>query len=377
MTRPVRVMQLIDSMAFGGAEVLLRDLTRGLLARGYQVSVRYSTPGPLAEDIQAMGVSTARFPRLGRIDPFLLMQMWRHIRREKPDIVHTHLFKSDFHGRLAARLAKVPVVISTLHNCDRWAQNPLFSRIYGFTARFARKIIAVSEEVREYAIAQNLSSPETLKTIPNAIAIESFKRDDVLGAKIRSEFGISSTAPLLGIVARLSEQKDHANFLHAAAFISRAQPQARFLIVGDGVLRDSLHGLANSLGLRESVIFCGVRRDTPAIYSAMDVLVFSSRWEGLPVVLLEGMAAGLPVVATDVGGIGGVLKDGETGYLVPPGDPQALAAGCLKLIGDPVERKKMGMAANCHIQAHYSMDAMVDSISELYQTLLKERSAQP
>ena len=375
MSRPVRVMQLIDSMAFGGAEVLLRDLTRGLLARGYQVSVKYSTPGPLAEDIQAMGVSTARFPRLGRIDPFLLMQMWRHIRREKPDIVHTHLFKSDFHGRLAARLAKVPVVISTLHNCDRWAQNPFFSRIYGFTARFARKIIAVSDEVREYAIAQNLSSPETLKTIPNAISIENFKRDEAVGAKIRSEFGISSTAPLLGIVARLSEQKDHANFLHAAALISQVQPQARFLIVGDGVLRQSLQELANSLGLGESVIFCGIRRDTQAIYSALDVLVFSSRWEGLPVVLLEGMAAGLPVVATDVGGIAGVLKDGETGYLVAPADPQALAAGCLKLIGNSVVRKKMGAAANHHIQAHYSMDAMVDSISELYQTLLKERSA--
>lgn len=372
MKPAVRVMQIIDSMAFGGAEVLIRGLTCGLLERGYEVMVRYSTPGPIAEEIKAMNIPIARLPRLGRLDPSLLLRMWLEIRREKPDVVHTHLFKSDFHGRIAARLAGVPVVVSTLHNCDRWATNPLLGNIYGITSRLADRLIAVSQEVQDYAIRYGLGSSGRIVTIPNAIPLERFERNPILGEEIRREFHISDSAPLIGIVARLTQQKDHATFLQAAARISEVQPDSRFLIVGEGPLRETLVDQARSLGLSEVVIFCGGRPDMQAIYSSLDVLVFSSRWEGLPVALLEGMAAELPVVATNVGGISGVLRDGEMGRIVPPGEATLLADACLELIADPAKRRQMGQIARAHIYSSYSMDAMVDTTSNLYQSLLSE-----
>jgi glycosyltransferase involved in cell wall biosynthesis len=365
-------MQIIDGLNFGGAEVLLRDLTRGLLARGYKVSARYSTPGPIAEEINKMGVPVKRLPRLGRIDPLLLWRMWREIRRERPHVVHTHLFKSDFHGRLAARLAGVPVVVSTLHNCHNWARNPVLGRTYGLTARFADEIIAVSEEVREHAVRYAHLDEKKVTTIPNAIPIERFKDAKALGPAIRREFGIPFDVPVLGIVARLTEQKDHENFLRAAGIISEAAPGTRFLIAGEGPLRASLADLAATLDLAEVVTFTGARADIPAVYGAMDILVFSSRWEGLPVAMLEGMASCLPVVATEVGGIPGVLEHGVSGIIVPPSDPGSLASACLKLINNPILGQQMGAAGYAHVKAHYSIDAMVDATSRLYQSLLRK-----
>jgi len=372
MGNPIRVMQIIDSMNLGGAEVLLRDLTRGLLARGYQVSARYSTPGPLAEEFREMGVPVKRLQRHGRIDPFLLWKMWREIYGEQPDVVHTHLFKSDFHGRLAARIAGVPVVVSTLHNCDNWAENPIMGKTYGLTIHFASKFIAVSEEVRQHAIRYFGVMPDRIQTIPNATPLERFADARSLGPAIRQEFDIPANAPLVGIVARMTEQKDHYNFLQATLKIVEKVPSTRFLIVGDGPLRSNLVGLATSLGLSESVIFTGIRKDIPAIYGALDVLVFSSKWEGLPVALLEGMAVGIPVVSTNVGGVPEVLDHEHTGLLVPPSDSDALAQACLVLIENPSLRQQMAKAAIKKVQAYYSIDAMVDATSELYEELLEK-----
>jgi glycosyltransferase involved in cell wall biosynthesis len=365
-------MQIIDSMNYGGAEILLRDLTLGLLTRGYQVSVRYITHGPLAEEIESMGVTTTRLPRLFLVDPVLAWRMFSEIIREKPDIVHTHLFKSDFHGRFAARIAKMPVVVSTLHNCHQWAKNPILGNIYGLTSRFADKVIAVSEEVREYAIRYAHINPKKVTTIPNAIPISRFSNSRAAGAGIRQEFNIPVDVPLIGIIARLTGQKDHENFLYAAARILEHIPETRFIIVGDGPLRFLLEERAKTLGINNSVIFSGVRRDIPAIYGALDILVFSSRWEGLPVTLLEGMASNVPVVATAVGGVPGVLENEVTGILVPPTDPEAIARACIRLIENPSLRQQMGRAGYTKIQTNYSMDAMIDKTDCLYQSLLKE-----
>lgn len=371
MNRHFHVMQIIDSMGFGGAEVLLRDLTRALLVHDERVSVCYNTEGPIAKEIKDMGVPLTQFPRLGRVDLGLLLRIFRQIKRVKPDIVHTHLFKSDLHGRLAARLAGTPVVISTLHNCHNWAKNPVLGRIYGANARLADHIIAVSDEVRDYAIKYLHIDPKKVTTIANAIPLARFGGRRSAGAILRREFNIPASAPLLGIVARLTEQKDHDNFLHAAQKILSDAPEAVFLVIGEGPLDATLKALAITLGIQDSVIFCGARSDIPALMGALDMLVFSSRWEGLPVALLEGLASSLPVVASNVGGIPGVIRDGEYGLLVPPADPQALANACLSLIKDPAMRKKIGQAGYAHVQKNFGMDGMVNRTISLYQALLQ------
>jgi glycosyltransferase involved in cell wall biosynthesis len=365
----LRILQVIDGLNVGGAEVLLVDLVRSLREAGHAVQVAYSTPGPLAARLAEMGAPLTRLPRFARVDPFLLLRLVRLMRREKPDIVHTHLFKSDLHGRLAARWAGVPVVVSTAHNNDAWAKRAPLGWLYGRTAQLADRIIAVSDEVREYQIKYTFLPPEKIVTIDNGVDLCRFEGQESAGRALRAEFGIASDAPLVGIIGRLTPQKDHAAFLQAAVQISTALPAARFLVVGDGPLREELIAQARSFKLEEAVIFCGLRSDIPAVLAALDVLVFSSRWEGLPVSLLEGMAAARPIVSTAVGGVPGAAADGESALLVPPADPSALAEATLRVLRDPALARKLSAAARARVREKYSLDSMLKRTLALYEEL--------
>ena len=365
----LKVLQLIDGLKIGGAEVLLRDLVHGLHDDGFQVSVGFSTSGPIEESIRAMGISLTRLPRLMRVDPWLFWSICQLIRRERPHIVHTHLFKSDFHGRLAARLCGVPVVVSTAHNNDAWARRAPLGYLYGLTARLADQVIAVSDEVRDFQIRYTRTPARKIVTIDNGVDVDKFENQAARAQSVRQELGLDEFVPVIGIVGRLEPQKDHRTFLAAAACIKETLPNARFLIVGDGSLREDLETLARSLNLLPSVIFCGIREDIPDVLAALDLLVFSSRWEGLPVTLLEGMAAGLPVVATAVGGIPGVVLDNETALLVPPGDSTALSQACLVVLQNSELARKFGAAGRKRVAAKYSLQAMIARTVELYERL--------
>ncbi len=365
----LRVLQLIDGLNVGGAEVLLCDLVRHLMTSGYQVHVGYSSSGPMEARLRAMNAPMTRLPRLARVDPLLLLRMMGLIRRERPDIVHTHLFKSDLHGRLAARWSGVPVVVSTAHNNDAWARRAPLGALYGVTARLADRVIAVSDEVRDYQIQYTHVPPEKIITIDNGVDTRRFDGQDAAGRALRAEFGIPADVPLVGIIGRLSPQKDHALFLQAAARIRAELPAAHFLIVGDGALRAELTAQAAALGLSDAVIFTGLRSDIPAVLAALDLLVFSSQWEGLPVTLLEGMAARKAIVSTAVGGVPGVVKDGESALLVPPADAHALAQACLRVLCEPALQTSLSAAAYERVLAHYSLAAMLKRTTDLYEEL--------
>ena len=366
-----KILQLIDSLNIGGAEVLLVDLVRGIKESGDDVSVGYSTSGPLEKNLLKMGISLTHLPRLGRIDPFLFFRMCQLILREKPDIVHTHLFKSDLHGRLAARLCGVPVVISTSHSNDVWARRIPLGYLYGLTAKLADRVIVVSTSVRDYQIQyMNISNDKTI-VIENGVNIQRFANQKDAGRVLRDEFQIGIGVPLIGIIGRLQPVKDHENFLRAAVLIRNKLPDARFLIVGDGPLSEELIIQAQTLGLGSSVIFCGIRQDIPAVMAALDVLVLSSRWEGLPVTLLEGLAAKTPVVTTAVGGIPNVVSDGESALLVPPQDSLALANACLKILQNSVLAHSLTEAGFARVKSQFSLDAMIGKTLKLYEELLE------
>ena len=365
------ILQLIDGLNVGGAEILLCNLAEGLMRRGFRVSVGYSTPGPLAPDLTDLGLPLTRLPRLARIDPFLFGGMIRLMRKDPPQIVHTHLFKSDFHGRFAARIAGVPVVVSTLHSIDRWAQQWPLGTFYGWTARFADRIIAISEDVKNFHITNTFVDQSKFTVIENGVDIRRFAGQESAAKEIRKEFGFDDSAPLFGIIGRLTPPKDHETFLRAAALILKSLPEARFLVVGDGPLRADLESLVRELAIHASVIFTGLRRDIPNLLAALDVLVISSAWEGLPVNLLEGMASAKAVVATAVGSIPEVTTQ-ENAILVPPSDPDALAQACVRLASDPDLRRRMGQAGLERVTAHYSIDAMVDRTAALYADLLQK-----
>ena len=366
------VLHLIDGLNVGGAEMLLRELSVQLNERGFQVSIGYSTPGPLAQELKTFGIPLTRLPRLMRVDPLLLGGMIRLCRKVSPQIVHTHLFKSDFHGRLAARIAGVPIVVSTLHSMDRWAQVRPLGLLYGWTARFADKIVAVSDDVRRFYENHTAIPSDKFVTIENGVDVQRFTGQESAGYSVRQELGLEQSAIVLGIIGRLTQPKDHVTFLKAAAIVRQKALQARFLVVGDGLLRKELEARAQELGLSEAVIFTGLRKDIPAVLASLDVLVFSSLWEGLPVTLLEGMAAAKPVVATSVGGIPDVVLPEKTGLLVPPSDAEALAQACLRLMADDKIRRAMGQAGLERVRTQYSMRVMVDRTDKLYTKLLRE-----
>jgi len=366
----IHVLHLIDGLTFGGAETLLRDLAAGLEKRGYRITVGYSTPGPFVQELADKGLTLKHIPRMGLIDPIFMLRMLRLMRADPPQIVHTHLFKSDFHGRLAARLAGVPVVVSTLHNNDSWANNWLLGHIYGATARWADRLIAVSAEVKSYHLKKTGVPAQKVLVIENGVDVAAFEGHKVEAENIRREFGIAPDAPLLGIIGRLKPQKDLPTFLLAATEILRERPDARFLVVGDGPLRVELEAQAKELGLFPSLIFTGMRKDVPAFLASLNILVLSSLWEGLPVILLEAMAAARPVVSTAVDGIIGVALPDETALLAPPSDPSALAQACLKLIRDPQLSQQMGQAGRERVMNQYSLNVMIDHISALYVDLL-------
>jgi len=191
--------------------------------------------------------------------------------------------------------------------------------------------------------------------------------------KVRKEFSIEESLLLFGIIGRLTPPKDHDTFLQAAAIIKQEAPDARFLIVGDGPLREKLEDRARELALLPNLQFTGFRDDIPEIMSALDILVFSSQWEGLPVTLLEGLAASRTVVATDVGGIPAVVQDGKEALLVPPINPDALARACLQLASDTELRLSLGQAGLTRVTSAYSISSMIDRTVSLYKTLLTKK----
>jgi len=376
MKKPIHILQIIDGLELGGAEVLLYDLITRLPPDEFRVSVCYFEPGPLEDDFFKLGIPVARFPWSRPVDPALMLRLSGLMRSDPPQIVHTHLFKSDFNGRLAARLSGVPSVVTTLHSCNDWART-FRGWLYGINSHLADKIIAVSDEVYDFALRYMHTPKSKTVSIPNGIPVDRFKKNQSAREAFRSEFNISADAPLIGIVAALVPVKDHMSFLEAARRIHQTAPQARFVIVGDGPLRAALTDKAAELGLGETVIFCGNRRDIPAVMSALDVLVFSSTVEGLPVALLEGMAASCPVVATTAGGMRGVVVDNETGILVPPSKPDALADACLRLVSNPQLARQMGQAGYERAESRYSIDAMMKQTIDLYRQLSARRGATP
>jgi glycosyltransferase involved in cell wall biosynthesis len=216
--------------------------------------------------------------------------------------------------------------------------------------------------------------PPKVFLIPNGVEIKVFtEANQSLVEALAQEWKIRSHTPVIGTLARLHEQKGHSYLLDAVAQLRREIPDVKALVVGDGELRPSLEQRTQALRLSDSVIFTGTRRDVPEILALLDVFVLPSLWEGLPIALLEAMAAGLPVVATRVGGVPEVVVDGETGLLVPPRDPDALSEAILTLLQDPDLRQKMGQAGQERVREYFSVERMVEETEALYERLLAEK----
>jgi glycosyltransferase involved in cell wall biosynthesis len=324
-----------------------------------------------------------RVPTLGRevrpaADGAALVALVRLMRRIRPHVVHTHTAKAGVLGRLAARLARVPVVLHTFHGhvfngyFGPWPAR-LFLSLERAVARRTDCLLAVSGAVRQDLLALGVGRPDQFRVVPLGLDLDRFLASDASRGGLRAELGLSHDVPLVGIVARLVHIKAHEVFLRAAARVAREVLDSRFIVVGDGERRAELETLAMQLGLAERTHFLGWRHDPERVYADLDVVVLTSRSEGSPVALIEAMAAGRPVVATRVGGVSDVVEDGVTGHLAPSGDTETVAAAVVHLLSDPKRSEAMGQAGRKRVIPRFAMGRLLADLDGLYRDLLRAR----
>ncbi len=323
-----------------------------------------------------------RIPALGRElsphrDLSTVASLVRLMRRERPDIVHTHTAKAGAVGRLAAAIAGVPIVVHTFHGhvLDGYfsaAKTRAFVEIERLLARRTSRLIAVTPTVRDQILERGIGRPDQFSVVRLGLDLEPFVSYNQHAGKLRAELALPADVPLVGIVGRLVPIKAHELFLSAAARVAAAS-RAHFVIVGDGYLRPRIEAQAAALGLMPRIHMLGWRADLPAINADLDVATLSSRNEGSPVALIEAMTAERAVVSTRVGGVADVIDDGRTGVLVPSGNAAALGDAILALIGDPARRRSLGVAARASVYPAYAMSRLIGDIDDLYQQLLADR----
>ncbi len=374
MADRARILLLIKGLGVGGAERLLEaslphlDRTRFTYHAGYLLPWKTA----LVPAFVAAGVPVHDLNMRTPGDPRVLARLVALLRREHIDLIHAHLPVAGIWARVAARLAGGPRVVYTEHNVpQRYA--PITRILNRRTYRMNDVVIAVSDEVRR-GIESYANGRPRIVTIQNAVDAEAVGAMEVDPAAIRREFGFPPDALLVTTVGNLTPKKGHTFLLEAAARIASRHPCARFLIVGQGPLADSLRAEAARLKLNGTVAFAGFRADAVRLMAASDLFVLSSLFEGLPVTLLEAMALGKPTVVTRVGGIPEVT-DESSSVLVEAGDPDALAVAIGALLEAPARRDRMGETARARARARYGVPQMVKAIEQIYGDLLRARRA--
>jgi glycosyltransferase involved in cell wall biosynthesis len=363
--------------------MLTRDLDRERFDSLLVTGVESPTEGTMRYLADESGVRPLVVESLGReVSPLndvkTLAEMYRVIRRHRPDIVHTHMAKAGTTARLAAWLARVPIIIHTyhghvFHSYFSARKTAVFLAIERTLARISDRIVVVGERQRDEIAGFGVAAPEKLVPIPLGLPLEPLLSVDGEGNALRRELGLTPDQPLVGIVARLVPIKAHEYFLEAAARVRQRRDDAHFAIVGDGERRAELEAMCNGLGLADRVHFLGWRRDMRPVYADLDVLVLSSLNEGSPVAVIEALAAARPVVATAVGGVGEVVEDGTSGILVQPRDADAIATGVLRFLDDPVWARQVGLAGRSSVIPKYTVRRLVEDMEKLYLELAREK----
>jgi glycosyltransferase involved in cell wall biosynthesis len=369
---PWRVAYVIGELGKGGAEYQLYELLRGLDRSRFTPAVlALASDGFWAEPIRQLGVPVDELASRGSADVRRLLRLRQALRRLGPDILHTVLWSGNSYGRLAAVGLAIPLVITAERNViarPAW-QNTVERLLDPWTDVYlvnSRAIVAGLVE-REGLPASKM------QVVHNGIDLGTLPTFALDRRAARRAAGFDPGRRLVAQVGRLEAQKDYPTFLRAAARIAPAAPDVDFLIVGDGGLRDELEATARRLGIAARVRFLGLRHDVPAVLAGVDVLTLTSRWEGLPNVVIEAMATGAVAVATDVGGCRELITHGETGMVVPAGDPDAVARAVIDVLGCPERAAALASAARRRVEHDFTVGSMVARTTAVYEAALRAK----
>ena len=372
--RRIHVAFSIDTMSVGGTEMNAVRIAERLDRERFRLSVvTLRGEGPLAERYERMGVPVHRFPIRNLYGAETVRQgrrLARFFRDERVAVVHCHDQYSNFFSALSARFAGVPVVIAS----KRWLHSPLRYRIAnGVGFRASTRVLANSASVADSLRRDDWLNDARIVVVPNFVDDHAFlpPSEDVRQQWAR-ELDLAPGSLVIGIVASLLPIKDHATLLRALGILAPEWPTARLVVVGQGPELDNLRHLASELGLANVVRFAGLRPQVPSFHFLFDISVLSSVSEGFPNTLVEAMAAGRPIVATDVGGVRDAVRNRENGLLVPSRAPAAFADALRTLLRDPGLRQSMGAAGAARARQEFHAEHVVGSLEHLYDRLLAD-----
>ena len=376
----MKILHVITRIDRGGSAEVVLQIAARQRACGHEVTLAMGEsehpqvdPEEYSREtgVQIVYIKTLQRETSPLPDLRALASLFVFIRRTKPEVVHTHTSKAGFIGRLAAWLARSPVIVHTphghiFHSYYSNVRTRFFILLERLAARCADRITTLTDLGARDHVEFRIASPEKFATIPPGIDLTRFHSGSSRRAAARSALGLRPGELLVGWVGRLVDIKDCATFLRACSHVLPSCPRARFVVAGDGELRAALDAQVAQLKL--PVQFLGNRPDVPDLMAAMDVFVLSSTNEGFGRVLVEAMATGLPVVATAVGGVPEVVQDGQTGLLVPPSDPRAMADAITTLLDDPGLRAAFGREGQAHV-GQYAIEHTVAAIEALYDQI--------
>ena len=376
-----RVLRLITRLNVGGPARQALLLSRALTP---EFSTTLAAGKPTADEgelsdpvVPVVHVPLVR-PVHPRSDARALWAVRRLLTAHRPAVVHTHMAKAGTIGRIAAiRGPSRPRTVHTFHGHvldgyfgDRVAR--MFIETERSLARHTDVLVAVSPEIRDQLLDLRIGKPSQFRVIPLGLELDPFLRLEGPSGQLRGRLGLAPETPLVGVVGRLVPIKDHLTLLTAV----NALPGVHLAVIGDGELRPALEAASREMGLGERVHFTGWWNDMPAAVSDLDVVALTSRNEGTPVALIEAAAAGIPVVATDVGGVRSVVEHGVTGLLAAAGDSETTAAHLAHLLGDRALRARMGAAGRCRVRTHFGERRLLDDVRALYGEVLPGMSRQ-
>ncbi|HEX6303462.1 MAG TPA: glycosyltransferase family 4 protein [Anaerolineales bacterium] len=382
----IPVLHAITRLIVGGAQENTLYTAALLDKSRFRVEVisgpQTGSEGGLIEEVRQRGVALTILPELVRqVSPVndlrALVKLTRRMKARGYTIVHTHSSKAGVIGRLAARLAHVPIIVHSVHGWSFHQHMPAWKKqMYIFLERLAASftdaIIVVAGADIDKGLRAGIGRQDQYHLIRSAIPLEAFDPGKADRQAARRKLGIAPDALVLGNVGRFSPQKNPLDWVRVASRVARESPECCFLLVGDGPLRGEVEALITAEGLSQRTILTGLRRDVPDMLAAMDVFLLTSLWEGLPRVIPQAMAMGVPVVANRADGTAEAIEDGVSGYLCQPGDLDCLAAGCLELLHSPKRRRSMGACGRAYALRDFDLNTMVSQIADLYEGLLAE-----
>ncbi len=372
---PIRVGFVVHAMAVAGAESLVAATVEGLGARIEPTIFCLDAVGELGERFRLEGVPVVCLERRPGLDPRAAWRIGREVRRRRLEVLHAHQYGPFFYAALArlAGGARARLILTEhgRHDPDvvparrRWANRLLLGRL-AHAVNACSEFSARALVEREWLGSGRGAGPP--RVIPNGVDLARFRPAADVAAARRS-LGLDPEAALVACVARFHPVKDHRTLLRAFAGVAAARPESELLLVGDGPERPRLEALAQELGIFSRVRFLGVRADVPEILRAADLFALTSASEAAPLTLLEAMATALPVVATAVGGVPEIARDGVEGRLVPRADPSAAAAAMLELLDDRGRAAAMGRAGRARVEERYRLEDTVAAYGDLYERL--------